>query len=75
MIEKKMLNDKKIKKILKENYNTKTKKIELIIAGSAEIYKISSTSKYILKLYQSKYSKAEIDKEIDVINYLRKKIL
>lgn len=73
MIEKKMLNDKKIKKILKENYNIKTKKIELITAGSAEIYKISSTSKYILKLYQSKYSKPEIDKEIDVINYLRNK--
>lgn len=73
MIEKKVLNNKKIKEILKENYNIEAKKIELVTAGSAEIYKISSTSDYILKLYQSKYSKVEIDKEIDVINYLRNK--
>lgn len=73
MIEKKVLNNKIIKEILKENYNIKANKIQLVTTGSAEIYKISSTKDYILKLYQSKYSKVEIDKEIDVINYLRGK--
>lgn len=73
MIEKKVLNSRKIKEILKENYNIEVDKIKLITKGSAEIYKISSRKDYILKLYQTKYSKKEIDKEIDVINYLKRK--
>lgn len=73
MIEKKILNNKKIREILKENYNIEVDNIILITKGSAEIYKISSENSYILKLYQTKYSKEEIEKEINVISYLNKK--
>ena len=73
MIEKKVLNNKLIKEIIKQNYNIDVKKITLITGGSAEIYKITSDKDYILKLYQSKYSKEQIDKEVNVINYLGNK--
>ena len=73
MIEKKVLTNKLIKEIIKENYDIVIKKVTLITAGSAEIYKISSEKDYILKLYQSKYNKEQIDKEVNVINYLSNK--
>lgn len=73
MIEKKVLTNKLIKEIIKQNYNIAVKKITLITSGSAEIYKITGDKDYILKLYQSKYSKEQIDKEVNVINYLSNK--
>lgn len=71
MIEKRLLNKTKIRKLFKDEYNLNAKNIELVSSGSAEIYKIDN--KYILKLFQSKYNKKEILKEVKVINYLKKK--
>lgn len=71
MIEKKVLNKSKIKKIFKEYYNIKVNNIGLVSGGSAEIYKVDN---YILKLYQKKYDKEKIEKEVKVINYLKDKI-
>lgn len=71
MIEKRLLNKTKIRKLFRDEYNLNAKNIELVSSGSAEIYKIDN--KYILKLFQSKYNKKEILKEVKVINYLKKK--
>ena len=68
MIEKKVLNKTKIKKILKDYYNIKVNDIQLVSGGSAEIYKVDN---YILKLYQKKYNEEQISKEVNVINYLK----
>ena len=71
MIEKRLLNKTKIRKLFRDEYNLNAKNIELVSSGSAEIYKIDN--EYILKLFQSKYNKKEILKEVKVINYLKKK--
>ena len=71
MIEKRLLNKTKIRKLFRDEYSLNAKNIELVSSGSAEIYKIDN--EYILKLFQSKYSKKEILKEVKVINYLKKK--
>lgn len=71
MIEKRLLNKTKIRKLFKDEYSLNAKNIELVSSGSAEIYKIDN--EYILKLFQSKYTKKEILKEVKVINYLKKK--
>ena len=68
MIEKKVLNKTKIKKIFKDYYNIKVNDIQLVSGGSAEIYKVDN---YILKLYQKKYNEEQISKEVNVINYLK----
>lgn len=73
MIEKKVLNNDIIKSLLKDYYGINVAKIILINKGSAEIYKITSDKEYVLKLYQSKYGEMEINREIDVINYLKNK--
>lgn len=56
--------------IIKEKYNIDINNIEKINRGSANIYLLDN--KYILKEFQSKYTKEEIDKEINIINHLRK---
>ena len=71
MIEKRLLNKTKIRKLFRDEYSLNAKNIELVSSGSAEIYKIDN--EYILKLFQSKYTKKEILKEVKVINYLKKK--
>ena len=68
VIEKKVLNKTKIKKIFKDYYNIKVNDIQLVSGGSAEIYKVDN---YILKLYQKKYNEEQISKEVNVINYLK----
>ena len=70
MIEKKVLNKNKIKRIFKDYYNLKVNNIDLVSGGSAEIYKVDN---YILKLYQKKYTEKEISREAQVINYLKDK--
>lgn len=70
MIEKRVLSNEQIRGILQEYYDIKVKDIIIVGGGSAEIYKIISNKVYILKLYQSKYSKEQVQKEINVINYL-----
>lgn len=71
MVEKKVLNKRIIKKILKEKYGITVNDIKLVNGGSAEIYQIDN--KYILKLFQSKYKIEDVEKEIKVINYLKEK--
>ena len=39
--------------------------------GSANLYSINE-NKYILKEFQTKYTKEEIDKKINIINHLKK---
>ena len=57
MIEKRLLNKTKIRKLFRDEYSLNAKNIELVSSGSAEIYKIDN--EYILKLFQSKYTKKE----------------
>lgn len=72
MIEKTVFeNNEEIIKYVKNNYGLEITKVKKINRGSANIYSLNN-DKYILKEFQSKYSKIEIDREIEVINHLRK---
>lgn len=72
MIEKTVFeNNEEIIKYVKNNYGLEITKVKKINRGSANIYSLNN-DKYILKEFQSKYSKIEIEKEIEVINHLRK---
>ncbi len=72
MIEKTVFeNNEEIILYVKEVYGLDIYNVRKIDRGSANIYSLND-DKYILKEFQSKYSKVEIDKEIEVINHLRK---
>ena len=72
MIEKTVFNNnEEIIKFVKDNYNLEIEKINKIDRGSANIY-ILNDNEYILKEFQSKYSKSQVEKEIEVINHLKK---
>ena len=77
MLEKSCLNKKKIVKLLKEKYGLNTIRVRKINRGSANIYKIATSDEklYILKEFQLKYNKDDIDKEISIINYLKERNL
>lgn len=64
-------NNNEIRNYVKNTYNLLIKKVSKINRGSANIYSLNN-NEYILKEFQSKYSKTDIEKEIDVINHLRK---
>lgn len=64
-------NIEEIKEYVKNKYGFTFKNVKKIKRGSANIYNLDN-DKYILKEFQSKYSKEEIDKEIEVINHLKK---
>ena len=70
MLEKSGFTNKTIISTILKKYNIKVTKIEKLNRGSANIYLLND--KYILKEFQSKYTKKEIMKEIKVINHLRK---
>ena len=71
MIEKTVFeNQKEIIDYVNTKYGLNISKINKINKGSANIYLLND--KYILKEFQSKYSKEEIDKEVIIINHLRK---
>lgn len=72
MLEDTILNEEKIKEILKEKYFILVRKVKKINRGSANIYVINE-DEYVLKEFQAEISKEDINKEIEVINYLRKK--
>lgn len=75
MIEKsKFKNNEEIKTIIKEKYGLNIFSVLKVNRGSANIFFLNK-DKYILKEFQSSISKAEIDKEIDIINYLKAKKL
>ena len=64
------INYDEIIKFVKDNYGIDIFKVDKINRGSANIYSLNDNL-YILKEFQSKYTKREIDKEIEIINHLR----
>lgn len=71
MLDKTMLTNKIIVDIAKSIYGIDINKIERLNRGSANIY-VLNNNQYVLKEFQSKYTKEEIDKEIIIINHLKK---
>ena len=73
MIEKTTFSKKELQIELNKKYGIKVEKIEKINKGTANIFKIiSNNEKFIVKEFQSKYSKENVLKEISAIEYLRK---
>ncbi len=70
MIEKTVFTNNDIVNIIRKNYNIEIKEIFKINRGSANIFLLNN--KYILKEFQSKYSENDINKEIKIIEHLRK---
>lgn len=72
MLEKSVfINKKEIINFVKEKYGINVTYIKIIDRGSANIYSLNG-DEYILKEFQSKYTKEEIEKEITIINHLKK---
>lgn len=71
MIEDSVFTNNKIKEIIKRKYNIDVYSIKKLNRGSANIYSLNN-DKYILKEFQSKYTMNEINKEIKIINHLKK---
>lgn len=71
MLEKTILTNEIIVDIAKSIYDIDINKIERLNRGSANIY-VLNNNQYVLKEFQSKYTKEEIDKEIIIINHLKK---
>lgn len=73
MIEKTTFSKKELQTELNKKYGINVEKIEKINKGTANIFKIiSNNEKFIVKEFQSKYSKENVLKEISAIEYLRK---
>lgn len=62
-------NNEEIINYVKSNYDLEVTDVTKIDRGSANIYSLNN-NEYILKEFQSKYSKEQIEKEIAVINHL-----
>ena len=75
MLEKSLLNKRIIIKLLKDKYGLNINSVRKINKGSANIYKIidNNNELYILKEFQLKYNKDDIDKEISIIRFLKDK--
>ena len=72
MLEKSVFtNNKETINFIKEKYGINVTNIKIINRGSANIYSLNN-DEYILKEFQSKYTKEEIEKEITIINHLKK---
>ena len=70
MIEKTIFEtDDEIKEYVKKTYGIVVNNVERLNRGSANIYSLNN-NQYILKEFQSKYTKDEIDKEVVIINHL-----
>ena len=70
MIEKTTFSKKELQTELNKKYGIKVEKIEKINKGTANIFKIiSNNEKFIVKEFQSKYSKENVLKEINSIEY------
>lgn len=70
MIEETVFTNEEIINIVKKIYNIDIYRIEKLNRGSANLYLLNE-DKYILKEFQTKYTKEEIDKEINIINHLK----
>ena len=72
MLEKSVFTNKKeIINFVKEKYGINVTDIKIIDRGSANIYSLNK-DEYVLKEFQAKYTKDEIEKEITIINHLKK---
>ena len=71
MIEETVFTNEKIIEVVKKNYNIDVYQVEELNRGIANLYSLSE-KKYILKEFQTKYTKEEVDKEINIINHLKK---
>ena len=69
MIEKSLLTENIIKKVVNKKYGIEIKKIKKVARGSANIYKLNND--IILKEFQSKYKKEDINKEVKILDVLR----
>ncbi|MDD4187430.1 MAG: phosphotransferase [Bacilli bacterium] len=69
------LTKKEISRIINNNYKIdKIINIEEINRGTADIYIIKTKSnKFLFKYFQDKYTQIEIEKEINIINFLNKR--
>ena len=70
MIEETIFTKEKIIEIVKKVYNIDVYQVEKLNRGSANLYSLNE-NKYILKEFQTKYKKEEINKEIIIINHLK----
>ncbi len=70
MIEETVFTKEKIIETIKIIYNIDVYQIEKLNRGSANLYSLND-NKYVLKEFQTKYTKEEIDKEIIIINHLK----
>ena len=70
MIEETVFTKEKIIEVVKRVYNIDVYQVEKLNRGSANLYSLNE-DKYILKEFQTKYTKEEIDKEIIIINHLK----
>jgi Ser/Thr protein kinase RdoA (MazF antagonist) len=74
MIEESSFTEEKLKKEVLERYGIEINKIKIINKGTANIYKVFSNDNiYVIKEFQSKYSKDDVLREINAIEYLRQK--
>ena len=71
MIEETVFTNGKIIELVKKIYNIDVYQVKKLNRGSANLYSLNE-NKYILKEFQTKYTKEEIDKEIIIINHLKK---
>ncbi len=71
MIEETIFTNEKIIEVVKKVYNIDIHQVEKLNRGSANLYSLNE-KKYILKEFQTKYTKEEIDKEINIISHLKK---
>lgn len=70
-LEKSVFTEETIKEYIYNNYHIKTINVCKQNIGSANCYKIiSKDGIYLLKEFQSKYKKSDIEREITVCNYL-----
>ena len=75
-IQKTKLDNKKIEKILREEYNLEMSNIEKLDRGTSNLFKIESgKNKYILKEFISKRNKETIMKEVNIINFLKERCI
>lgn len=70
MIEETVFTNEEIINVVKKTYNIDIYQIEKLNRGSANLYLLNE-DEYILKEFQTKYTKEEIDKEISIINHLK----
>ena len=70
MIDGTIFTKKMIIEVAKANYNIDVYEVEKLNCGSANLYSLNQ-NKYILKEFQERYTREEINKEIIIINHLR----